>query len=501
VKFIDQILNKITMYRLMVYVLGTFVSVGIVLSFMGHVSASPTSLVCSLFLILTAAYATDRIFGRLLHVPTNMESSLITSLILFLIMQPANSAVSGLTLALAGVVSSASKFIIAWKGKHIFNPAAFTAALMNLTGLQPTIWWVGGTLFAPFTFILGLAVVRKVRRFPLFLTFVGTTLIVQYVVFVSAHQSLATGMKYALISSPLIFLSTIMLLEPATMPPRRNLQMVFGALVAVLYVTVWQVGPLTIYPEVALLIGNVFAYLVSPKFRVRLVLKEVQQVSEHIRHYIFQPDRRLKFLPGQYMQWTLAGVPYDARGNRRTFTVASSPTEETVQLGLKFYEPASMFKASFERLQPGSVVYASQLAGNFTLEGNEQKKLAFVAGGIGVTPFRSIIKYLTDTNTQVDITLLYIVSNPQELAYMTEFKEAASVGIKTIPVVTDPKYNAPGTVNAKLTAELFTQLVPDYRERIFYISGPNAMVDAAKQYLYSVGVKRARIRTDHFSGY
>jgi ferredoxin-NADP reductase len=201
------------------------------------------------------------------------------------------------------------------------------------------------------------------------------------------------------------------------------------------------------------------------------------------------------------MEWTLAHVPYDSRGNRRTFTIASSPTEAEVRLGLKFYEPASTYKASVYQMKSGDIVYASQLAGNFTINGNEGKKLAFIAGGIGITPFRSMVKYLTDKNITSDVVLLYVVSNAKEFAYSQELKAAESVGVKTIFVVTNPSYKASGVVTSKLNAELISRYVPDFAERTFYISGPNLLVDATKGYLHDLGVRRSQIRTDHFSGY
>jgi ferredoxin-NADP reductase len=499
---IDKILNSLTMYRLLVYGLGGLAALSVVFGFMGQLSTSPTELVVSLALLITSAYVTDRAFGRFLGVPTNMESALITSLIIFLIIHPADSVSAGLALVLAGAVSSASKFILAWNGKHIFNPAAFAAALLSLTGLAATTWWIGSTVFWPFTLLLGLAVVRKIRRYPLFISFSVVSILLQATLFLYDHQPLMTDMKHALLASPLIFLSTIMLTEPATMPPRRNQQMLFAALVAVLYVTAWRVGPVIIYPEVALLIGNIFAYLISPKFRVRLRLKEIQKISDQVYNYIFQPDRPFDFLPGQYMEWTLAGVPYDSRGNRRTFTIASSPTEPDVHLGLKYYDPASTYKSAFSNLTPGDVVYASQLAGNFTLKAKEARKLAFIAGGIGITPFRSMVKYLTDSNIQSDVALLYIVSDPNEFAYIREFREAAAVGIRLIPIVTRAYGILPtDVINAKVTAELLSQLVPDYANRTFYISGPSAMVDGTKDYLHELGVTRSKVITDHFSGY
>jgi ferredoxin-NADP reductase len=292
-----------------------------------------------------------------------------------------------------------------------------------------------------------------------------------------------------------------MLTEPATMPPRRNLQIMFGAIVAVLYVSAWEVGSFIIYPEVALLLGNVFAYIVSPKFKVKLQLKEIQKISDRVYNYVFLPDRSFDFLPGQYMEWTLANVPYDSRGNRRTFTVASSPTESEIHLGMKYYEPASTFKATFQTLQPGDIVHASQLAGNFTFKEKEHKKLAFIAGGIGITPFRSMIKYVTDKNIASDIVLIYIVSDPQEFAYFEQFIQARAVGVKTIPVVTNLDYASPEFVTSKVDAALLARLLPDYTQREFYVSGPSSLVNASKGYLKELGVASGKIKTDHFAGY
>lgn len=500
-KLIDYVLNRMTMYRLVVYILSGYAVLGIFFALTGKLSFSATRMIVSLLLLLVSAYVTDRGLARFFNIPTNMESWLITGLILFLIIQPAHSLPTVLALILAGVVSSASKFIITWRNKHFFNPAAFAAALLSLTAIQPTIWWIGSSILWPYTLVFGLLIVRKVRRFALVLTFAATSIILQYFVFMAHHQPLAQGMKAALIASPLIFLSTIMLTEPATMPARRGQQMIFGIIVAVFYVMGWKIGRLYIYPEVALLLGNIYAFAVSPKLRLRLRLQEVQRVSDQIYHYIFQPDQHFNFQPGQYLEWTLADVPYDSRGNRRTFTIASSPTEATVQLGLKYYEPASTYKATFAQLQPGDTIFASELAGNFTLEPHTGK-LAFIAGGIGITPFRSMIKYLTDQNEQRDIVLIYVINQPDELAYRAEILAARQIGVRCIPVITEPGHEKlTGAVNAKLDKDLLASLIPDRAERTFYISGPDGMVNATTHYLHQLHVPRTHIKTDHFSGY
>ena len=500
-KFIDNFLNSITMYRLVVYALIGYSALGLLFACLGELAFSPTAQVVSLALLLTSAYVADRSFARLWHTPSNTESWLITALILSLILKPADSLSTGIALVLAGAFSSVSKYIIAWNGKHIFNPAALAAALLSLTALQPTTWWIGSSLFWPFTLVVGLAIVRKIRRIPLVISFAAVSIVLQLVVFIVQGQSLGVGMRGALIASPLIFLATVMLTEPATMPPRRQEQMIFATGVAVLYVMGWRIGPLTIYPEVALLLGNLYAFAVSPKFRIRLQLTEIQQISDQVYNYVFHPDRRFSFLPGQYMEWTLPGVPYDSRGNRRTFTIASSPTEPNIQVGLKYYDRASAYKSTFTRLRVGDSVFASQLAGNFTIDPADNRKLAFIAGGIGITPFRSMITYIVDQNLQRDITLLYVVSDVAELAYHRDFLVARKAGIRYIPIVTQPGVAAPGVLNTKLSPDVIRKLIPDYGERNFYISGPNRMVDGTKGYLRDLGVSLANIKTDHFSGY
>jgi ferredoxin-NADP reductase/Na+-translocating ferredoxin:NAD+ oxidoreductase RnfD subunit len=499
--YIDAWLNRVTMYRLVVYVLSTLTIIGLGAALLGHLSTCPTEMVVSLFLLIGSAFITDSAMAKLFHVPTNSQSWLITALILFLIVHPATTILSGFALVLAGAISSASKFLITIKHKHFLNPAALAAAFLSLTGLQATTWWIGSALFWPFTLIFGLIVVRKMRRIPLVTSFITVAILVQAMSLVAAHQPFMTNFTAAVLSSPLLFLATIMLTEPATMPPRQNTQIIFGALVGVLYVTAWQIGPLIVYPEVALLIGNIFAYIVSPKVRVGLKLQEIQRVSSSVYNYVFAPSRNFAFMPGQFMEWTLPGVAYDSRGNRRSFTLASSPTEKTVQLGVKYYEPASTYKAALASLVPGDMVYASQLAGDFTLSSNQKQKLAFIAGGIGITPFRSMVKYLLDKNIPCDIILLYSVSDAAEIAYRDVFQAASKIGVKMIPILTKPPAQPTNLVQAKLSSSLIARLIPDYTERMFYISGPNLMVDRAKSYLEELDVAHGKIKTDHFSGY
>ena len=117
--------------------------------------------------------------------------------------------------------------------------------------------------------------------------------------------------------------------------------------------------------------------------------------------------RGLPFAAGQYLEWTLPLQQADSRGNRRYFTIASAPTEETVRLGVKFAPDGSAFKRGLARLQAGDQIVASQLAGSFTLPRHRSRKLVFIAGGICITPFRSMLAELLDRRDARQIIILY----------------------------------------------------------------------------------------------
>jgi ferredoxin-NADP reductase len=488
------------MYRLVVYGLGIISFISVFLAIIGRLPMKPLDMILTAGVLGVSCLVTEYILSKIWRRPFNHESWLITAMIIFLIFPVANTIIEVITVGIIGGVASSSKYLIAWHGKHIFNPAAFAVALVGILNIETASWWVGNSALWPFTLVLGLLVVRKIRRFTLVITFALVAVTVQIILFATAGVPILANMQDVLIASPLIFLGTIMLTEPATMPPRRSLQVIFAAIVAILYVEAWKIGPVTLYPEVALLVGNIFAFIVSPKFKTSLTLKQIQKISDRIYNYVFVPNKQFTFKAGQYMEWTLPGVSFDARGNRRSFTIASSPTEQTIQLGVKFYNPTSAYKRRLSKMRPGDEVYVSQLAGNFTLNGQEHKKLAFIAGGIGITPFRSMIKYIVDSKEKVDITLIYVVGSPDEIAYRQEFTEASLYGVKFVPVITHSE-NSEGYVQGKLDESLIVKLVPDLLERKFYISGPDTMVDSTKHYLTRLGVSRRFIKTDHFSGY
>ena len=229
--------------------------------------------------------------------------------------------------------------------------------------------------------------------------------------------------------------------------------------------------------------SNIFSYIISPKTKLLPALHHVRLISlaPDIFDFAFKPDRPLKYTAGLYMEWTLPHPKTDSRGNRRIFTLASSPTEPDVHIGVKFYDNSSSFKKALFKVNEKTLISATQITGDFVLPKDPKQKIVFIAGGIGITPYRSMIKYLIDIDEKRDITLLYSAQNAAELAYKDVFDVARQqLGIKVSYVITDQPTpsNDPSIKLGRINSDLIKQAVPDYQERLFYISGTHGMVNA-----------------------
>ncbi len=492
IEAIDNFLNRITMYRLVLYYLVVLILAAFVLSFFGVLPYDPSALAFSTILLLLVCWVTNWIFARTFKAETNIESVYITALILALIISPtmASNHVGVGFLIFASVWAMASKYIFAIGKKHIFNPAAFAVALTAVAINQPATWWVGGNLWLmPIVVIGGLLIVRKIRRFDLVWSFVVVAIVTTLAT--SSSADYVTPLTQTLLHSSFFFLAFVMLTEPLTTPPNRWLRVCYGALVGFLFAPNIHIGNFYMTPEIALLAGNVFSYAVSPKGRYTLTLGKIEQVANDAYDFVFNPDRPFSFKPGQYLEWTLSHHYPDDRGNRRYFTIASAPTQSTVRLGVKFYDPSSTFKRALGSMVPGKTISVSHLAGGFTLPRNKDKKLIFIAGGIGITPFRSMIEYLLDTNQKRNIVLFYANKTPADIAYKPLLDRAqAELGVTVV--------YATGSL---IDEALIAREAPDYRERMFFISGPHSMVEAFQRTLRDMGVSRFKIKSDFFPGF
>ncbi len=208
---IDSFLNSFTTYRVVLYGLIFLSCISIFFSGIGIVPFPTINLVISLVLILASCFISNFIYAKIFKVQVNVESFAITGLILFLILTPYELGNSPLNHILFATIAMGSKYVLAINKKHIFNPAAFALVVMGLFGAYEGEWWIGNTFLFPFVLLVGILIVRKVRKFTLFISyFIFAVISISLFAFLNGSEVINI-LSQAIPSWPLLFLGTIML--------------------------------------------------------------------------------------------------------------------------------------------------------------------------------------------------------------------------------------------------------------------------------------------------
>lgn len=504
---IDSFLNKITMYKLTLYYLLFLIGVAMVLSFFKLLPFTSSDIIVASLIAIGVGYLANLLFARIFKAVTNIESVFITACILLLIV-PLKLPDNLLFIIVASTLAMASKYLLTIEKRHIFNPAAVSVAAISLISpSHAATWWIGTPVMFPFVLIGGLLLLRKIQREDMVFKFFIAYIIVITISTIAISQTLPSvinAWRVSIFNTALFFFMLVMFTEPITSPSRKKLRSYFAYFVAILYATP-QLSFLSIglQPEIALCIGNIFFYVINPNYRFNLSLKSKQQLSNDTYAFAFNKQNDFNFIPGQYMEWTLPHKNADSRGVRRYFSISSSPTEEDLMMTVKFYEPSSSFKKKLIGFQSGSKITASQVAGDFTLPQNLKTPLVFIAGGVGIAPFRSMIQFLLDKNLSTDIILIYTNRTVNDILYADIFEKAVKNGVKTIYNLTDAQNVPVGWrgPTGYITPEKIQQLIPDYKQRIYYLSGPQLMVQNFESTLHQTGIPKSQIITDFFPGY
>ena len=505
---LDRVLGRVTMYALVILCLTLIAVVAFGLSLFGQLNVSPTELLVSAVVLFTFSYLANGVFGVIFRTHPQLSSTAITALILLFVFQPPHlDDLAGLGgLALAATAAVASKYLFAWRRRHIFNPAAFGAVVVGITGLAFPSWWVGTPPLLPFVIIGALLVLFRTRRIPLGAAYVGVAAVTMTLVsVVTAGTSFQTALSFALFSSPIWFFAGFMLSEPLTLPPRRWQQMSLAVFVAIFASIPFQLGPvgapiLTNSPQLALLVGNLIAFFFGQRRAIRLDLVGRRRLTPTIWEFSFQPLAPVRFEPGQFVELALPHHHTDARGWRRMFSIASAPKDgEPLRFGIRFPERSSSFKRTLFALEPGSRIMATAVYGDFVLPADTSRKLLLVAAGIGITPFVGQLERIANGDKR-DVVVVYELTAIDDLAYGHELVAA---GCRVIVIAPEVPENLPiGWTWAgaePLTAEKILETVPDARERETFLSGLPSMVPPLKRALRRSGIKR--VRTDAFIGY
>jgi len=493
-KKLDHLLGSVTMYKLVLVLLIVLTAYALILSLAGLVFYSPLEILATGGIAVAVSVLSSWALGRLFRTKAHLESAAITGLLLLFVLVPSLDAVELGGIAVAALVASASKFLLAVRGRHVFNPAAIGALVAIVLGLQFNGWWASNVYLLPVVALSALIILYRTRRLIMGLVFVAVVFALS-LVFHSSQPS------YAFSSIATVFFVGFMLSEPLTLPPRRWQQLVLavivGALVAV--PTFQIVGTLWSSPQFALVVGNLLAFLVGQRRGLALSLVAKQQLTPTTWEFAFQPKHPVRFHAGQYLELALPHGPADLRGQRRVFSISSAPAEDSpITVGVKVSERSSSFKTAMLALEPGDTVRATSVGGDFLLPSDATMPVLLVAGGIGITPFASQLAH--ETGRGRDTVVVYAVLAGEELAYRAQL-EASDARVIVIAPTAPADLPADWTYagSDRLTAESLANLVPDVTTRHAFVSGPPALVDDVRGILRSL--KARRISTDYFSGY
>lgn len=224
----------------------------------------------------------------------------------------------------------------------------------------------------------------------------------------------------------------------------------------------------------------------------------ITKESPNIWTFYFVPKKPISYVAGQYVEMLLAHKNADERGDRRWFTLSSSPTDDLISITTKFAtKNGSSFKRSLQKLKPGDTVKVSEAMGDFVLPKDTSVPLIFVAGGIGITPFHSMFSWLADNHKNRNIHLLYAVQTEDELVFQETFQR---VNIHARIIVSQPS-DEWGGLRGHLTAQDILGLEPLDDKSLIYLSGPEQMVENLEAELKKSGVPKTQIVGDFFPGY
>lgn len=507
--WLDALLGRFTMYRLVLYSLALLFVVGIVFTMLGVVtpgSAGALGMLASVAVLVGVSLLTSLVFSAIFRVKAHTESTLITAGLLYFILWPQTTLAGWSELALAAAVAVASKYLLAIRGRHIFNPAAVGTLVVSLTGGASVFgaWWAGNAWMMPFVVVLAFLILFRTRRLPMGGVYVAVGLgaaALQYTLF---GLGPVAGLQYATTQSALWFFVAFMLTEPLTMPPRRWQQLLYAALAALLYFLTFRLGPIYNSPELALLVVNLLAFLAGQRRGIRLEFVARRQLSPSSWEFDFRPLRPVAFRPGQFMELTLPHGRSDTRGWRRVFSIASAPAD-LLRFGIRLPEKASSFKRALLDLEPGTKVSATSVGGDFLLPRDAGRPLLLVAGGIGITPFVGHLEQAAAEGAEAgapsrDIAVVYAVASSDDLAYAEQLEKAGCTVVVASP---DRPDGVPASWSwigpDRLTGAALLAAVPDAATRDVFLSGPPPMVATLKRALRKAGARR--IHTDVFVGY
>jgi len=233
-------------------------------------------------------------------------------------------------------------------------------------------------------------------------------------------------------------------------------------------------------------------------------LRNREQVAEDTMAFYFDKPPGFEFFAGQSIDLTLIDPPEtDGRGNTRALSLSCAPDEPHLTVATRLRDTA--FKRTLRALQPGSEVRIEGPFGCMTLHRTPTRPAVILAGGIGITPFRSILRQATKAATGHRLFLFYSNRRPEDAAFLSELQELARQhpAFTFVPTMTDLEKSARvwNGETGYITREMLVRFLGDLVGPVYYTAGPPGLVAAMKELLAEAGVEEDDINSEDFAGY
>jgi ferredoxin-NADP reductase len=233
-------------------------------------------------------------------------------------------------------------------------------------------------------------------------------------------------------------------------------------------------------------------------------LRRREEVAQGTMAFYFDKPAGFDFKPGQFVDVVLPDPPQtDAEGNGRALSLASAPADPHLMVATRLRDTA--FKRVLRALPLGSPVQLDGPSGSFTLHKNPAKPAVFVAGGIGITPFRSILHQAARDRLAHQLYLFFSNRRPEDAPFLEDLQDLArqSPNFHFLPTMTEMEKSQREWKGERgfLDRAMLTRHLPALHGSIYYLAGPPGMVTALRQTLIQAGADEDDIRTEEFSGY
>lgn len=236
------------------------------------------------------------------------------------------------------------------------------------------------------------------------------------------------------------------------------------------------------------------------EYKVKLIKKD--QVAEGTMAFYFDKPQGFEFIAGQYLNLRLIDPPEtDEEGNRRFFSIASAPYEKELMITTRMRDTA--FKRTLKSMELGTQVEIFGPSGNLILHTDFLKKAVFLAGGIGITPFRSMVLQSDNMKLPHKIYLFYSNRRPEDGAFLEELQRVENPNYEFIGTMTEMEKSQKDWTGETgyITMEMLVKYLRILDNAIFYSAGPPQMVAAMVKMLTDSGISLDNIRSEDFTGY